>query len=186
MGNITSIEVSEYNSGSDGNYSYKTYSSKNSSGKFIRGSNDWDNFIDVNGEGVGINGEVVGSSGTAPEQQFFGDPFGGIDKIRRYPGGVRVEGWVMDPDTAAPINMDIYSGDGTVKPEQYEGGTLADILRNDLQGIGNGNYHGFIKDFLLEDNIEHNICAYGINAGPNGKTRRFACSCCRNNRRRQT
>ena len=52
-GNITSIEVSEFNKGGDGDYSYNTYSSKNPEGKFVRyGGYDWDNFIDVNGSEV--------------------------------------------------------------------------------------------------------------------------------------
>lgn len=63
-GTVTSITVAELNKSSDGMYTHLTYSSRNSSGKFSRGgSYDWDHFIDVNGEGVGLNGDNVPGSG---------------------------------------------------------------------------------------------------------------------------
>jgi surface antigen len=65
-GAVTSIKVAEMNKSGDGNYSHNTYTSKNGSGKFIRfGSNDWDNFIDVNGAGLGLNDEVVSGSSSS-------------------------------------------------------------------------------------------------------------------------
>ncbi|MCE7936867.1 CHAP domain-containing protein [Candidatus Saccharibacteria bacterium CPR2] len=60
-GNITAVNVAELNKVGTGEYSYSTYTSKNASGKFTRGgTKDWDHFIDVNGAGKGLNGDVLG------------------------------------------------------------------------------------------------------------------------------
>jgi hypothetical protein len=60
-GNITSINVSEYNHLGDG--SYKVWSYDNSNGTYWRDSiKKWDNFLDLNGVGVGISGESTSGS----------------------------------------------------------------------------------------------------------------------------
>lgn len=103
------------------------------------------------------------------------NPFGVIDKIRRYPGGLRVDGWVMDPNTTSAASVDIYGVDGIAEPDRFLGGAVANISRPDLASIGNGSNHGFTKDFILGDNFLHNICLYGLNISE-GDNRRLACS----------
>lgn len=59
QGQITSIEVSEYNAAGTGKYSYAQYLPKD--GSF---SHKWHHFLDINGTGVGVNGEAI--VGTEP------------------------------------------------------------------------------------------------------------------------
>jgi surface antigen len=60
-GNITSINVSEYNHKGVGDYGVWPYD--NSNGTYWRDSvKKWDNFLDLNGVGVGISGESTSGS----------------------------------------------------------------------------------------------------------------------------
>ena len=68
-GKITSIEVSQYNAGADGNYSDSTYT-PDANGVFWRDTaktKKWDNFLDLNGTGVGINGESTASGSNSSD-----------------------------------------------------------------------------------------------------------------------
>ncbi len=59
-GTITSISIAEMNKSNTGSLTHDPYTSKNSLGKFSRSAtNDWDNFIDVNGIGKGLDNVVV-------------------------------------------------------------------------------------------------------------------------------
>lgn len=51
---------------------------------------------------------VADSAQAAP-----GDPKGSFDAVSRWPGGVRVQGWALDPDlVTAPTDVHVYV-DGT-------------------------------------------------------------------------
>lgn len=88
QGTITSIEVSEYNKSGDGTYSWKTYT-PDSNGIFWRDSaktKKWDNFIDLNGTGLGINGEVINTSGSLDtDSDGFAD---NVDKCPKIAGTI--------------------------------------------------------------------------------------------------
>jgi surface antigen len=65
-GAVISLEIAELNKAGTGLYTHDTYTTKNSSGNFVRsGSNDWDHFIDANGPGKGLDNENIGTSGSA-------------------------------------------------------------------------------------------------------------------------
>lgn len=86
-GQIVSIEVSEYNKSSNGTYSKSTYASDN--GTFWRNKTNgskWDHFIDLNGTGVGINGEVINTNGSSDtDNDGFAD---NVDKCPKIAGSI--------------------------------------------------------------------------------------------------
>jgi hypothetical protein len=68
-----------------------------------------------------------------------GAPFGSLDLVHAVPGGIRVAGWAIDPDTAAPVGLSI-SVDGSAVAN-----TSAGNPRPDLQAFFPlyGANHGF-------------------------------------------
>ncbi|MHB1391310.1 MAG: hypothetical protein ACYCXF_08825, partial [Thermoleophilia bacterium] len=88
-------------------------------------------------------------------------PFGYIDGIQRIPGGYRITGWAIDPDTAAPIDVHIY------QDNQIVAALTADQNRPDVgaSNPGKGDAHGFSGEINATAG-NHTVCAYGINVGP--------------------
>lgn len=177
-GDVTSIKVAEMNKEGTGKYSLVEYQYKNAAGNFkLYGTSDWDHFIDVNGTGTGLSGEAVSTAPTKaePEPQNLGDPYGNLETIKRSPGGIRIRGWALDPDD--PNNatqVDVYAGDGYVKPENYKGRYTANLLREDVGlRLSVNSHRGFDSDIYMEPG-DHRICVYGINVGP-GTNRRYDC-----------
>ena len=89
-------------------------------------------------------------------------PYGSLDQAVRIPGGVRVAGWVTDPEQVAPIDLHAYIG-----PYGYNTG-VANGYRADVRPAHpqQGGYHGFgvsIANTLPAGN--YSTCAWGINAG---------------------
>jgi surface antigen len=115
-----------------------------------------------------------------PEPWTQGDVKGQIENVMLTPGGVRVWGWVYDPDRSDLSNdVQFYAGPtGEAKPEEYRGGTNANVQRQDVMNaeVTASPYHGFDYTFALPEG-EHRICAYSFNVlGTPGKpTRRFSC-----------
>ncbi|MGH9244852.1 MAG: hypothetical protein ACRD29_11145, partial [Acidimicrobiales bacterium] len=88
-----------------------------------------------------------------------GNPFGHLDLVRRVPGGLRVAGWAIDPDTAAPISVHVYAA-GVAH------GTSANRSRPDVGARypAYGPDHGF--DLTVPIGLGGvRVCAYGINVG---------------------
>ena len=65
-------------------------------------------------------------------------PIAAIESIARVPGGVRVIGWAIDPDSADPVPVHVYAG-GVGVP------ILADKVRPNFSQYfpGYGDAHGF-------------------------------------------
>ena len=89
-------------------------------------------------------------------------PFGSLDVVRRVNGGIRFEGWAIDPDTNAPIDVHLYVGSIGV-------GVKADRARTDVdRAYRRGPNHGF--DWVVAAPAgPQQACAYAINnngAGP--------------------
>jgi endonuclease/exonuclease/phosphatase family metal-dependent hydrolase len=78
-------------------------------------------------------------TGPAPRS----NPFGSLDSVSSHPEGVRVAGWAIDPDTAAPIDVHVYV-DGT-----FAAGRQASLSRPDVGAAypEYGGAHGF--DFVV-------------------------------------
>jgi len=95
------------------------------------------------------------------------DPFGHVDDVVTTAAGLRVRGWVIDPDTTGPVSISI-TVDGTERQT-----ASANTSRTD---VGNayptyGPVHGF--EVTLPGNKMHtNVCVSGINiaAGTAEKT----------------
>ncbi len=88
------------------------------------------------------------------------DPTGNLDEVTSGLFSVRVRGWVIDPDTAAPIAVHVYR-DGVFLTQW-----TADVSRPDVSAAlpGYGDHHGF--DGVVpypSTNGAHTICVYGIN-----------------------
>ena len=97
------------------------------------------------------------------------DPVGSFDVASSIAGGIHVEGWALDPDTAAPIPVHIYiDSSGTA--------LTANGPRPDIGGAfpGYGNNHGFSASLGAAPG-RHNVCAYAINAAGAGTTTVLGC-----------
>ncbi|MEA3076289.1 MAG: hypothetical protein QOF60_1197 [Actinomycetota bacterium] len=88
-------------------------------------------------------------------------PFGNYDWIVAIPGGARVAGWAIDPDTAGAIQVHVYADDTLAAS-----GT-ADVYRSDVGSAypAYGPNHGFIVDVPIPAATDPNVCVYGINYG---------------------
>jgi lysophospholipase L1-like esterase len=86
-----------------------------------------------------------------------GDPIGSVDESTPVAGGIRVAGWVIDPDTAASAQVHIYVGSAGVALD-------ANTSRPDvgLHYPGYGDNHGFNAVISAAPGI-HNVCFYGFN-----------------------
>jgi hypothetical protein len=90
-----------------------------------------------------------------------GAPIGALDVVNLVPGGARVAGWALDPDTSASVDVHIYV-DGALALV-----TRADDPRSDINTIynGYGGAHGFDVTLALGPG-RHDVCVYAINQGP--------------------
>ena len=92
-------------------------------------------------------------------------PIGSLDTVVRVPGGVRVGGWAIDPESVDPILVHIYvDSDGVA--------TTADARRQDVGNVfpAYGNNHGFDQVVETPSEGATRICAWGINSGPGTQT----------------
>ena len=94
-----------------------------------------------------------------------GDPFGTLDAITRVPGGVRLQGWAIDPDAGHGITVEFYSGNNDM------GGTVANGHHADLASLypDYGGYHAYDVTLAIGAG-QQTVCAYGINVGQGGNT----------------
>lgn len=97
------------------------------------------------------------------------EPFGAVDLVEGVPGGVRVAGWAMDPDTTAPIDLHVYAG-GTML-----GAFRADRSRPDVDNVFHrGDRFGYDNRLAVGPGI-HRICVYGINVAQGGGNHQIGC-----------
>jgi uncharacterized protein YkwD len=88
------------------------------------------------------------------------DPFGSFDGAVQVPGGLRVQGWAIDPETDQPIEVHVYVGAGGVNLGQAT--TSRPDVASSFPGFSAG--HGF-DAFVPVGPGWHDVCAYGINRG---------------------
>lgn len=110
-----------------------------------------------------------------------GQPIGNLDTAYRVPGGVRYEGWAIDPDTAQPIDVHLFESD-TTDPGMFHGGTTALIPRTDLESGLSGSYlnygpnHGYATTLSLGGTATHHVCAFALNtSGTEGGAQKLGC-----------
>jgi hypothetical protein len=97
------------------------------------------------------------------------NPIGNLELAANVAGGVRVAGWALDPDTAAPVALEVRVDGG-----KYAGTLMAGLDRPE-GGWGNtylgyGSAHGF-DGVVTADPERDTVCVYAINTGQGeGKT----------------
>lgn len=98
------------------------------------------------------------------------DPFGSYDSASRVPGGLRVRGWAVDPDSkTSPISVVAYVDGHGDRP------VSASASRPDVGRVlpDYGPNHGF--DYVLPVGAgQHSVCLYALNTGP-GTNRLLSC-----------
>ena len=96
------------------------------------------------------------------------DPWGNVDYISADSNGVAVSGWVQDPNTTSPINVEIYVDGALAKTVR------ADAPRSDVENLfHHGREHGFAAQVDAPVG-PHTVCVYGANAGA-GSNIRLGC-----------
>jgi subtilisin len=88
-------------------------------------------------------------------------PFGFVDVVEPRPGGIRVAGWSIDPDTVVPVTVHVYV-DGLLTIA-----VPANVDRPDVGAAypGHGAAHGFDEALPLPPG-RRTVCVYGIDIGP--------------------
>jgi len=88
------------------------------------------------------------------------NPAGSFDGWAVSSPGIRVNGWAIDADTTAPIDVHVYVDNAIA------GATTANLARPDVAAVW--PWAGGARGWSLEVNAlpgPHTVCAYGINVG---------------------
>lgn len=122
---------------------------------------------------IGLNVRGGGDSSIACKviSTASGPPIGNIDSASlKTPGKVTVSGWVLDPDTSAPIDVHVYV-DG-----RWGGSFPAGQVRGDIARAypGYGSSHGYSSEVGVPAGRSQ-VCVYGINVS-NGGNSLVSCS----------
>lgn len=96
-------------------------------------------------------------------------PFGNIDAAVRVPGGAQLQGWALDPDTSASVQVHAYAN-GKLVGYGTASGNRPDI---DAAFPGYGAAHGFAIDAALPSGNQ-TVCLYAINI-PSGVNPSLGC-----------
>lgn len=99
-------------------------------------------------------------------------PVGVVDSIRRTGGtNVTVAGWTVDPDTSAPIDIEVRVG-GVLR-----GTTTASILRSTIGSYDRyyGKAHGYSTTAPLGTSSSVQVCVYALNAFQGSGSRLLGC-----------
>ena len=94
-----------------------------------------------------------------------GNPLGALDHlVSQAPGQFTVGGWATDPDTTAPISVDVY----------VDHRSLARIPAGTPRGdVGS---HGYMATFAAIPAGSHLICTYAINVGSGDTNPQLGCA----------
>lgn len=97
-------------------------------------------------------------------------PFGNVDSASRAADQVRLQGWVIDPDTTAPVTIHAYVSGA------WGGAFTADVPRPDVAAVypAAGPNHGF--DVMIPvGSGTRQVCLYAINVGLGGTNPLLGC-----------
>jgi hypothetical protein len=96
-----------------------------------------------------------------------GSPMGGFEEVEASPSQVRVTGWALDPDTAAPIDIQVKAGDlvSSLLPAD------ADRPEVDTFRPGYGAAHGFDVTVPASGGGDRVVCVYAANTGSGANVR---------------
>ena len=92
-------------------------------------------------------------------------PFGVLEAVEAIPGGFRVSGWTIDPDSAASVDVHIYVG-GVGRA------FTADLVRSDVGAAYPqfGSRHGYSFVVPVTTAGPNDVCVYAINIGAGGNS----------------
>lgn len=98
-------------------------------------------------------------------------PIGKLEAVFADGSGFRVQGWVLDPNTAAPIEV-------TVSTNQRPIRALANLPRNDVAAAMplHGPHHGFDVRYGGLGPGVHQVCVWADNVGPGTRARALGCT----------
>jgi hypothetical protein len=98
-----------------------------------------------------------------------GDPFGHLDVVTTSAGKVTAQGWAIDPNTKAPIQVQMYVDSAA------HALTWANLARPDVGRAypAAGPNHGYTLTMPTTPG-PHTVCLYAINTGP-GTSRGIGC-----------
>ncbi len=106
------------------------------------------------------------SAALSPPPLPPGSPIGHLEGTTVGPGNgtttdssVQVSGWAIDPDTTAPIFVDLYV-DGHIAGRATANQTRSDVAKTFPDY---GPFHGFSMAVAINGPGKHTVCAYGIN-----------------------
>jgi stage II sporulation protein D len=94
------------------------------------------------------------------------NPFGSLDAVATGPGNVSASGWAIDPNTSAPIIVQMYIDN------RANALAWANRPRPDVGAAfpAAGANHGYGLTMATTAGV-HSICLYGINTGPGASTK---------------
>lgn len=117
--------------------------------------------IDVCAYGLNVSGAGQTTAIGCRPFDFMHSPFGNVERLTQVPEGIRVQGWVLDPDTTDPIEVHVYGGGGGTNTG------LAQGSRPDVEATypGFGSAHGFDAVIPWTAGGRAELCVYGINVG---------------------
>ena len=117
--------------------------------------------------GAGTSSPLLGCRSVVVPARVH-EPFGYLDNVDVIPGGTQVRGWAIDPNTAAPIDVQVWSDAG------YVATLPANVSRPDVGPFGFGDNHGYDAFVALAPGY-HNVCSWGINVGAGATNALLGC-----------
>jgi SpoIID/LytB domain protein len=99
-----------------------------------------------------------------------GNPIGSLDGLQLAPGGLRVYGWALDPDTTSPVRVSVVM-DGVFRTE-----VSASLVRQDV-GMAYpswGSARGFMVDVTAPPGVRQ-VCAVATNIGRGSASPSLGC-----------
>ncbi len=114
--------------------------------------------VSVRNEGLGGSDRSLGCRTMSVPT---GPPVGNLEVSGRGYGGLIVQGWTVDPDTAAPVTVQAFVNG------VYTSSFTADVDRPDVGAVynGYGNAHGFLA-YVKIPATPTSVCLFMINQGP--------------------
>lgn len=107
---------------------------------------------------------------STPTLHAQANPFGSLDAVTLSDAGVRVRGWVIDPDTTNPVKVHIYADNKFLKS------ATASNQRSDVGRLFPlyGPLRGYDTTIATSSEVT-SVCVYAINVGPGNTNTNLGC-----------
>lgn len=127
----------------------------------LMGNGNWATAPSYSSVVINVYTTILRWNGLPATAAMGATPIGSLDTAARVPGGVRVSGWALDPDSANPVSIHVYvngvpmSAVASANPRPDVGAAYP----------GAGDNHGFDATVPTPGGT---VCIYAINVGPGG------------------